>query len=597
MALKKQMELFEPVERGFAEGGFEDGGLKEEGGSIDPVSGNDVPPGSTQEEVRDDIPAQLSEGEFVFPADVVRYIGLEKLMQMRQEAKRGLDMMDKMGQMGNSDEAVIPDDIPFDLSDLDMEDDGVVEYAQGGVVNAQVGAFIPQGVQFTGGNTFQSQVTPSVTTPPPFTYMPVTQPPSSTYQAPTQAATPTYDYSGGVPTYDTVMSPTQDDFGGATGAAEVITIVNTATGEKRQMNFIPGVSTIPEGFVRESEYKPTEAKVDTTTGTGTQQIAGQRDDDDDPSVTPEFSTTDVTGIGYDRSKIENEDLKKILDKSARGLVQEFSVLGNVAKGLGQEAGLLKGSGPMVSAVLGGVLDQFRGGDDISFATGRKSGDYENTMSLSNMTNQQHQMIADVFAGVTKSMENVYTTKDEDGKTVNRSEPEIVERLQNLASNRYDINLNRPNGRAKSRTTLEREIAQAAAKEFRTEKAKETGKQRSEAKAALAGLPDKYKFDTTGMTAQQIKNKVIEQRDQQKRDEQTEAERRAREKRQYTMTGSQAFSGGGDDNYSSVGGSSVGTDVREAVADAGGYTGGGRHGGFAKGGLAKQMKQSGLASKK
>jgi hypothetical protein len=59
---------------------FQDGGLKDEGGMIDEVSGNDVPSGSTREEVRDDIPAQLSEGEFVFPADVVRFLGLEKLM-------------------------------------------------------------------------------------------------------------------------------------------------------------------------------------------------------------------------------------------------------------------------------------------------------------------------------------------------------------------------------------------------------------------------------------------------------------------------------------------------------------------------------------
>ena len=106
--LKNQMEM------------FEDGGLKDEGNTIDPVSGNDVPPGSTQEEVRDDIPAQLSEGEFVFPADVVRYIGLEKLMMMRQEAKQGLKTMEDMGQMGNSEEATIPDDLPFDMTDLDI---------------------------------------------------------------------------------------------------------------------------------------------------------------------------------------------------------------------------------------------------------------------------------------------------------------------------------------------------------------------------------------------------------------------------------------------------------------------------------------------
>jgi hypothetical protein len=95
----KQMEL------------FEDGGLKDEGGMIDEVSGNDVPTGSTREEVRDDIPAQLSEGEFVFPADVVRYHGLDKLMQLRDEAKMGLRKMEDMGQMGNSEEATLPDDM------------------------------------------------------------------------------------------------------------------------------------------------------------------------------------------------------------------------------------------------------------------------------------------------------------------------------------------------------------------------------------------------------------------------------------------------------------------------------------------------------
>ena len=122
MALEKQMDM------------FEDGGLMDEGGTVDPVSGNDVPPGSTQEEVRDDIPAQLSEGEFVFPADVVRYIGLGNLMRMRQEAKMGLRLMEEMGQMGNSDEATIPDDIPFDINDLDTEDEP--EYNVGGFVPA-----------------------------------------------------------------------------------------------------------------------------------------------------------------------------------------------------------------------------------------------------------------------------------------------------------------------------------------------------------------------------------------------------------------------------------------------------------------------------
>ena len=114
---------------------FDQGGLKDEGGTVDPVSGNEVPVGSNKEEVRDDIDAKLSEGEFVFPADVVRYIGLEKLMMMRQEANQGLKKMEAMGQMGNADEATVRDDLPFDETDIIAEDDdgNEVEMAVGGM--------------------------------------------------------------------------------------------------------------------------------------------------------------------------------------------------------------------------------------------------------------------------------------------------------------------------------------------------------------------------------------------------------------------------------------------------------------------------------
>jgi hypothetical protein len=142
MAKKKNKKLAKQMAM------FEEGGLKDEGGSTDPISGNDVPIGSTKEEVRDDIPAQLSEGEFVFPADVVRFLGLEKLMMMRQEAKAGLKRMEDMGQMGNSEEATISDDVPFDMSDLDMEDDKEEEvpdsnFNRGGVVTMAEGGTTP----------------------------------------------------------------------------------------------------------------------------------------------------------------------------------------------------------------------------------------------------------------------------------------------------------------------------------------------------------------------------------------------------------------------------------------------------------------------
>lgn len=124
------------------------GGMMDDGSRVDPVSGNDVPVGSLQEEVRDDVPAMLSEGEFVFPADVVRYIGLERLMKIRDDAKTGLARMEDIGQMGNADsapmadEAFQQDDVAFE-SEIDSiigEVDGNVPqaFADGGVVTGSV---------------------------------------------------------------------------------------------------------------------------------------------------------------------------------------------------------------------------------------------------------------------------------------------------------------------------------------------------------------------------------------------------------------------------------------------------------------------------
>lgn len=115
-----------------------DGGLLQEGGSVDEESGNEVPVGSLKEEVRDDIPAKLSEGEFVFPADVVRFIGLERLMQMRQAAKEGLAKMEAMGQMGNSEEATEDDEGEFEteIDDIinEVEQDEAYEMYVGGYI-------------------------------------------------------------------------------------------------------------------------------------------------------------------------------------------------------------------------------------------------------------------------------------------------------------------------------------------------------------------------------------------------------------------------------------------------------------------------------
>ncbi len=139
---------------------FDEGGLRDEGGTVEPTSGNDVPSGAMKKEVADDIPAMLSEGEFVFPADVVRFIGLEKLMTLRQEAKQGLKMMEEMGQMGNSEEATVPDDIPFGMADIVVmgSDKGAEpkEMAEGGFV------YMAPGGLFSDPRYTSQQTTPPV---------------------------------------------------------------------------------------------------------------------------------------------------------------------------------------------------------------------------------------------------------------------------------------------------------------------------------------------------------------------------------------------------------------------------------------------------
>jgi Arc/MetJ-type ribon-helix-helix transcriptional regulator len=100
---------------------FKIGGLNQQGGTVDKTSGNDVPPGALQKEVRDDVDAKLSEGEFVFPADVVRYIGLEKLMKIRDMAKKGLQRMNDIGQMGNAEEVDNPEALHGEEEEMDDE--------------------------------------------------------------------------------------------------------------------------------------------------------------------------------------------------------------------------------------------------------------------------------------------------------------------------------------------------------------------------------------------------------------------------------------------------------------------------------------------
>jgi hypothetical protein len=99
--------------------------MKNMGSEMDPVSGNEIPPGVTAENVRDDIDAKLSEGEYVMPADVVKFFGMAHFEKMIKKAKEGMAEFEEEGRIGGKD---------VDSAEHEMaeEEDDMMEMAEGG---------------------------------------------------------------------------------------------------------------------------------------------------------------------------------------------------------------------------------------------------------------------------------------------------------------------------------------------------------------------------------------------------------------------------------------------------------------------------------
>ena len=109
---------------------FKEGGLATDGMDIDPISGNDIPVGSNAVDVRDDVDAKLSSGEYVVPADVVKYLGVAQLEKLVNKAKDGLEDMEENGRIGGApvgDQEEVVMTLGADLGNLDG-------YATGGIV-------------------------------------------------------------------------------------------------------------------------------------------------------------------------------------------------------------------------------------------------------------------------------------------------------------------------------------------------------------------------------------------------------------------------------------------------------------------------------
>ena len=140
--------VFKSSRTGYAEGGTVDlDTVPDNTVGVDPVSGNEIPLGSTAENVRDDIPAQLSEGEYVVPADVVRYYGVKYFEDLRAQAKFGYQDMQENGRIGGDPVGMEmgQDELPFDINELQVTDEPV-EMNEGGLAPSTYG-----GTMYGGG--------------------------------------------------------------------------------------------------------------------------------------------------------------------------------------------------------------------------------------------------------------------------------------------------------------------------------------------------------------------------------------------------------------------------------------------------------------
>lgn len=104
---------------------------------VDGISGNDIPAGSMAHEVRDDIPAMLSEGEYVVPADVVRWHGLKTFEALRGEAKMAMGLMAEHGRMSFVDEDT-KEPVEYEENDYEENEDDDIEKEDVEVEEAEV---------------------------------------------------------------------------------------------------------------------------------------------------------------------------------------------------------------------------------------------------------------------------------------------------------------------------------------------------------------------------------------------------------------------------------------------------------------------------
>ena len=264
---------------------MQEGGMADDGMSQEPTTGNDIPPGALASEVRDDVDAKLSEGEYVVPADVVRYFGVSFFEGLREKAKEGLSDMEANGRIGGTpvDAQGVP--VEDDMDELSPEEEQMLQQAMGMAEGGDVAGF--DRTKFT-------------------------------------------------------LTPTDTSGFGANAVSETRQYFNPTTGDKQAIQFMDGVAlgAIPAGFVPwsqslEDTYKagkstPKKSSSDNTSSAMTDSTATE----DKGSLGATFDYTKWADENYDaiNSNPYEFGMNALDDKSGQGLSKGLGVVG-LATGL------------------------------------------------------------------------------------------------------------------------------------------------------------------------------------------------------------------------------------------------------------------------
>tara|TARA_R100000951_G_scaffold55941_1_gene47006 strand:+ start:413 stop:3529 length:3117 start_codon:yes stop_codon:yes gene_type:complete len=326
LVLAKNAKKTDPDVFSFNEGGavmddqmqmafMNEGGIADDGMDVDPVSGNEVPPGSLAEEVRDDIPAQLSEGEYVVPADVVRYYGVKFFEDLRDQAKMGLADMEANGRIGGepvpaggpiNDEELSPQEMQAIQEMMGMSEGGAIQnpyLQQQQMYNQPSSQAVGNTIGYSGGGQVQGYQPGG----------PVSTPVSSQPEAPSYARNPFdaskfglgYSFMGGQqqqpPVADTPAIP------------EIMTLYGP-NGEIRTFNLPLSEADAAEvARLKEMGYSETKAVTPTTTTTGGDDPVSKTSVETDPNAwMKDYDYNDINKLASQTSDM--------LDTSPKGSV-------------------------------------------------------------------------------------------------------------------------------------------------------------------------------------------------------------------------------------------------------------------------------------